>query len=122
MGEGVKDTDFFTPSPHRPFTPSHPPRPAYNHHTDMPNPISPPPAPDDRITITCLYCSKPQEVSRRALTVTCKYCNRSLRIEDIRIKAGDYTARRTIDTCGVVTVEKKGQAVVTEKIHCGGMI
>src|SRR5438477_3830657 len=90
--------------------------------TNMANPIPPPPPPDDRITITCLYCTRPQEVSRRALTVTCKYCNRSLRIEDIRIKAGDYTARRTIDTCGVVTVEKKGQAVVTEKIHCGGMI
>src|SRR5262249_35729652 len=44
----------------------------------------------------------------------------SLRIEDIRIK--DYQARRTIDTCGIVTIEKKGQAVVVDKIHCGGMI
>ena len=81
---------------------------------------TPPPPPDDRITTSCLYCAKAQEVSRRALTMTCKFCNRSLRIEDIRIK--DYSARRTIDTCGVVTVEKKGQAVVTDKIHCGGMI
>ena len=53
------------------------------------------------------------------MTVTCKYCNKSLRIEDIRIK--DYQARRTIDTCGVVTIEKKGHAVV-DRIHCGGMI
>jgi hypothetical protein len=82
--------------------------------------LTTPPPPDDRITITCLYCAKPQEISRRAVTVTCKYCNRSLRIEDIRIK--DYQARRTIDTCGIVTIEKKGQAVVVDKIHCGGMI
>ena len=86
----------------------------------MANPLTTPPTPDDRITIVCLYCAKPQEISRRAMTVTCKFCNKSLRIEDIRIK--DYSARRTIDTCGVVTVEKKGQAVVTDKIHCGGMI
>jgi hypothetical protein len=87
----------------------------------MASSLIPPPPPDDRITITCLYCAKPQEVSRRALTVTCRFCNRSLRIEDIRIKAGEYQARRNLDTCGVVTVEKKGQAVV-DKIHCGGMI
>jgi hypothetical protein len=77
------------------------------------------PLPEDRVTITCLYCAKPQEVSRKALTVTCKFCNRSLRIEDIRIK--EYQARRIIDTCGVVTVDKKGNAVV-DKIHCGGLI
>lgn len=77
------------------------------------------PSPEDRITIVCLYCEKPQEVGRRAMTVTCRFCNKSLRIEDIRIK--EYQARRLIDTCGVVTVEKKGQAIV-DKIHCGGLI
>ncbi len=78
-----------------------------------------PPPPEDRVTIVCLYCVKPQEVSRRAMSVTCKFCNKALRIEDIRIK--EYQARRTIDTCGVVTVEKKGQAIV-DRIHCGGII
>ena len=62
------------------------------------------PAPDDRATITCLYCERPQEVSRKAMSVTCKYCNKSLKLEDILFK--QYTARRTIDTCGVVTIEK----------------
>ena len=85
----------------------------------MANPLTSVPTPDDRVTIVCLYCEQPQEVSRRAMTVTCKFCNKSLRIEDIRIQ--QYQARRTIDTCGVVTVEKKGQAVV-DKIHCGGLI
>jgi Polymer-forming cytoskeletal len=78
------------------------------------------PLPEDRATIVCLYCAKPQEVSRRAVTVTCKFCNRSLRLTDEPIKA--YTARRNLDTCGVVTVEKKGQIIVTDKIHCGGLV
>src|SRR5256885_2954350 len=53
------------------------------------------------------------------MSVTCKFCNKSLKLEDILFK--QYTARRTIDTCGVVTIEKKGQ-VIADKIHCGGLI
>jgi hypothetical protein len=86
----------------------------------MTNSLTNIPPPDDRVTIVCLFCNKPQEISRKALTVTCRHCNKSLRIEDIRIK--EYSARRNIDTCGVVTVEKKGHAVVVDKIHCGGLI
>ncbi len=85
----------------------------------MSNPLTHVPPPEDRVTITCLYCVKPQEISRRAMTVTCKFCNKSLRIEDIRIK--EYQARRNIDTCGIVTVEKKGNVVV-DKILCGGLV
>ena len=77
------------------------------------------PSPDDRSTIICLYCSRPQEVGRKAMSVTCKYCNKSLRLEDIRFK--EYQARRVIDTCGIVTIEKKGN-VVADKINCGGLI
>ena len=33
----------------------------------------------------------------------------------------EYQARRVIDTCGMVTVEKKGN-VVTDKVNCGGLI
>jgi cytoskeletal protein CcmA (bactofilin family) len=80
------------------------------------------PQPDDRTTIVCLYCEKPQEVSRKAMSVTCKFCSKSLKLEDIRIKAADYTARRVIDTCGTVTIEKKGHVVLTDKIHCGGLV
>src|SRR2546421_7940997 len=77
------------------------------------------PQPDDRTTIVCLYCEQPQEVSRKAMSVTCKFCNKALKLEDIQFKV--YTARRTIDTCGIVTIEKKAQ-VIADKIHCGGMI
>jgi hypothetical protein len=74
---------------------------------------------DDRITITCLYCAKPQEVARRAMSITCKFCHKPLKLEDIAIK--QYEARRQIATCGVVTVEKKGSAI-TDSIKCGGLI
>jgi hypothetical protein len=77
------------------------------------------PSPDDRQVIVCLYCNRPQEVGRKTMTMTCKYCHKSLRLEDVRLQK--YEARRTIETCGIVTVEKKGN-VVTERITCGGLV
>ncbi|HZL34631.1 MAG TPA: polymer-forming cytoskeletal protein [Tepidisphaeraceae bacterium] len=76
-------------------------------------------AADDRLTIVCLHCGEKQEVGRRAMTITCKYCNKSLRLEDMRFK--EYQARRVIETCGIVTIEKKGN-VIADRIHCGGLI
>jgi hypothetical protein len=79
------------------------------------------PLPDDRVTtIACLYCGRPQEVGRKAMSVTCKFCHKPLRIQDLQY--AKYEARRSIDTCGVVTVEKKGNVVVTERIMCGGAV
>ena len=78
------------------------------------------PSPDESSTIVCLYCGKPQEVGRKALSVTCKFCNKSLKLEDIRFI--NYTARRVIDTCGIITIEKKANVVVTDKVNCGGLI
>jgi hypothetical protein len=78
------------------------------------------PSPDDRSTVVCLYCNKPQEVGRKAMSVTCKFCHKSLKLEDIRYEK--YEARRVIDTCGTVTVEKKGNVTVTDKINCGGLV
>lgn len=75
--------------------------------------------PEDRITIVCLHCDKPVEVPRKVITFTCKYCHKPLRLENIQFKK--YEARRVIETCGIVTVEKKGN-VVADKVHCGGMI
>jgi hypothetical protein len=73
---------------------------------------------EDRQTVVCLFCGKPQEVGRRAMSITCKFCHKSLKLEDIPIK--DYQARRLIATCGVVTVEKKGSAI--GDLKCGGLI
>ena len=77
------------------------------------------PAPADRQTITCLYCGKPQDIGRKALSVTCKFCNKALKLEDLAFK--QYEARRAIETCGVVTIEKKGN-VVSDRVLCGGLI
>lgn len=77
------------------------------------------PSLDDRSTIVCLYCNQPQEVGRKAMSVTCKFCHKSLRLQDIPFKA--YEARRVIETCGIVTIEKKGN-VVADKVNCGGLI
>jgi len=77
------------------------------------------PSPDDRTSIICLYCDRAQEVGRKAMSVTCKYCHKPLRLEDLRFK--EYQARRVIDTCGMVTIEKKGN-VVSDKVNCGGLI
>src|ERR1043165_6040850 len=75
---------------------------------------------DDKHTIVCLYCGKPQEVARRAMSITCKFCHKPLKLEDVSIKT--YESRREIATCGVVTVEKKGSANVTVALKCGGLI
>jgi hypothetical protein len=74
---------------------------------------------DDKSAIVCLHCGKTQDVGRKAMTITCKFCNKSLRLEDIRFK--EYQARRVIETCGIVTVEKKGN-VIADRIHCGGLV
>lgn len=77
------------------------------------------PSLDDRSTIVCLHCERAQEVGRKAMSVTCKFCHKSLRLQDIPFKG--YEARRVIETCGIVTVEKKGN-VVADKVNCGGLI
>jgi hypothetical protein len=74
---------------------------------------------DDKATIVCLHCGKPQEVGRKAMTITCRHCNKSLNLEDVPFKG--YAARRVIETCGIVTIEKKGN-VFADRIHCGGLV
>jgi cytoskeletal protein CcmA (bactofilin family) len=53
------------------------------------------------------------------MTITCKFCHRSLKLDDIPFRG--YEARRTVETCGVVTIEKKGN-LVSDRINCGGLI
>ncbi|HET6249840.1 MAG TPA: polymer-forming cytoskeletal protein [Tepidisphaeraceae bacterium] len=74
---------------------------------------------DDKAAIVCLHCGKAQEVGRKAMTITCKFCNKSLKLEDIRFK--EYQARRVIETCGIVTIEKKGN-VIADRVTCGGLV
>jgi len=67
------------------------------------------PVPSDRQAILCLHCGKAQEVGRKAMSVTCKFCSKSLKLEDVKITR--YEARRVIETCGTVTIDKKGHVV-----------
>ena len=77
------------------------------------------PTPDDRVmTINCLYCGKPLEVARKTLSVTCKFCHKPLSLQDVPINR--YHSRRSTDTMGVITVEKKGHVV--GDMRCGGAI
>ena len=82
--------------------------------------VTSPSAKDDRATIVCYHCDKAQEVSRKAQTLTCKFCYKSLKLNDEAIQ--QYAARRDIETIGVITVEKKGNVVVTGRIVCGGLV
>jgi hypothetical protein len=77
------------------------------------------PSPGESQTIVCLHCGKPQQIGKKAMSVTCKFCHKSLKLEDIAFK--QYEARRAIETCGVVTVEKKAN-VVADRVNCGGLV
>src|SRR5689334_18118725 len=82
--------------------------------------VPPSAAADDRLTIVCYHCDKTQDVSRKAQSLTCKFCYKSLKLQDESIQ--QYAARRSIETIGIVTVEKRGNVVVTDRIVCGGLI
>ena len=82
--------------------------------------VPPSAASDDRLTIVCYHCDKTQDVSRRAMSITCKFCYKALKLQDEVIPK--YEARRSIETIGIVTVEKRGNVVVVDRIVCGGLI
>jgi len=77
------------------------------------------PSGDETQVIRCIYCQMPQNISRRALSITCKFCNKSLKIEALTVK--NYFARRAVETCGPLTVERNGE-IVGDRIICGSLI
>jgi hypothetical protein len=74
---------------------------------------------EEQQTISCVHCHQSQLVPRRALSATCRHCHKALKFDAIAIKA--YEAKRQIATCGVVTVEKNGNAIV-DSIKCTGLV
>jgi hypothetical protein len=75
-------------------------------------------SPDDGRVILCTYCDKSQGVSRLAKTITCRYCYKRLNLEDANIQHHD--ARRALETCGSVVVDKKG-TVIAGRVHCASL-
>jgi hypothetical protein len=73
----------------------------------------------DPLSIQCIYCRQPQQVSGRAIIVTCKHCHKTLKIESLTIR--EYQARRAIETCGSLMIEKTGN-VFTDRIVCGSLV
>jgi hypothetical protein len=73
----------------------------------------------ERQGIVCLHCKQPQRVSLHALTLTCKHCHKLLRVEPMVIR--QYQARRVIETCSCLTVEKQGN-VFADRILCGSLV
>ena len=53
------------------------------------------------------------------MTVNCRFCNKILKLEPLIINA--YQARRTIETCATVTVNKNGN-VFSDTILCCGLV
>ena len=74
--------------------------------------------PDEGRVILCTYCDQPQAVGRKAKTITCRHCYKRLDLEDANIK--HYDARRALETCGTILVDKSG-TVVAAKVHCAAL-
>src|SRR5580698_4615601 len=70
-------------------------------------------------TIRCPHCRRAQQASLRAITLTCKFCHKALKVESLVIR--QYQARRVIETCSCLTVEKQGN-VFSDRILCGSLI
>jgi hypothetical protein len=74
---------------------------------------------DGQQWIDCLHCGRAQSIARRAITITCKFCNKTLRLEPVSIAT--HHARRHIETCATVTIEKTGD-VFADDILCGSLV
>jgi cytoskeletal protein CcmA (bactofilin family) len=49
------------------------------------------------------------------MSVFCRHCSRRLVVEDFQIK--NFHASRTFDTCGTVTVEKRGMLAALVRVQ-----
>jgi DNA-directed RNA polymerase subunit RPC12/RpoP len=60
-------------------------------------------------TVQCYLCGKRFEISAIAATVSCPGCFKPLLVEDVVVKG--YQAVKKIQTCGRITVQKRGRVV-----------
>lgn len=74
---------------------------------------------EDKHRVPCVHCDHMNEISKRAISVTCANCRKAMRLDEIRIK--DYQARRQMETCATLTVERKGE-LRADRVLCAGAI
>jgi hypothetical protein len=70
-------------------------------------------------TVQCYHCRHRFEVSRQTLTTVCPKCNKPLTVEDVVIKNAHGV--RKIQTCGSLTVTKKGRVIAQQVEAHGGV-
>jgi hypothetical protein len=60
-------------------------------------------------TVQCYLCARRFDISAIAATVSCPGCFKPLLVEDVVVKS--YQAVKKIQTCGRLTVQKRGRVV-----------
>ena len=65
-------------------------------------------------SISCPSCGSVQEVAPSAQSVVCKHCNVSIKVGDQKI--AQYAANVSLETCGALTIDKKGALVVQKRV------
>ena len=64
--------------------------------------------------VCCPNCAGTQEVSASAQSVVCHHCNVNIRVTDEKIT--NYSATVALETCGSLTIEKKGALVAQKRV------
>ena len=70
-------------------------------------------------SVICCFCEAPIEVPAKAMSGSCPHCNKRIVLEHIKIRS--YVAVKNYDTCGQITVEKRGQLVAT-RVNGGSLV
>jgi len=64
--------------------------------------------------VCCPNCGGAQEVASAAQSVVCRHCNTTIKVTNEKIT--QYAATVSLETCGTVTIEKKGALVVQKRV------
>jgi len=64
--------------------------------------------------VCCPNCGGAQEIASAALSVVCRLCNTTIKVTNEKIT--NYAATVSLETCGTVTIEKKGALVVQKRM------
>jgi hypothetical protein len=71
-------------------------------------------------TVCCPMCSGTLEIGATAQSVVCRHCNNTIKVGDQKITA--YAATVSLETCGSLTIEKKGALVAQKRVVASSLI